>query len=502
MSYNTISPIAPAITTTLVLFDARVTDLELLYNALLPGSIGYTISPTDDAIDLITNLLSKTGATKLAIVAHGQPGSIQIGRKSIDLAMLKARSGLLQEWGVAEIALYSCEVGADQEFVDQFSQLTGATIGATIGPVGASGTWELNEGLSLLDADRLTTYPGTLATFTGTTGNDTANAAFGILTGFTGGTVTQLQDTIGDTFFGDAGNDVIVAGSGNDVLNGGGGTNTLLGRAGNDRFNSTSVTDTIDGGNDYDYAYFDYTALTSGGVNITWNQTDATPYVIGTNILGNVTAIERFEFLGTAYADTVNATNLATTVTPVGLENINNIYGYGGDDTLIGSVHVDFLNGGTGNDYLSSGDGNDSLGGDDGNDYLLGGNGYDFLSGGTGSDTLLGEAGYDDLRGDAGDDFLYGGDDNDQIWGGDGADRIEGGNGDDKLYGGNPALLETAVNDALDGNDTILGGAGNDTIEGRLGSDFLNGGDGDDTISGNEGNDYIRHRYAQWQRRR
>jgi Domain of unknown function (DUF4347) len=123
-SYNRLDH--PATTTTLVVFDARVTDLELLYNTLLPGSIGRTISQTDDAIDVITNLLGETGAIKLAIVAHGQASSIQIGRESIDRAMLKSRSGLLQEWGVTEIALYSCEVGADQEFIRQFSQLTGA----------------------------------------------------------------------------------------------------------------------------------------------------------------------------------------------------------------------------------------------------------------------------------------------------------------------------------------------------------------------------------------
>jgi hypothetical protein len=84
---------------TLVVFDSQVADLALLYNALLPGSIGHTIPATDDAIDAITHLLSQTGATKLAIVAHGQPGSIQIGNSAIDLAALEARiSNLFSDW--------------------------------------------------------------------------------------------------------------------------------------------------------------------------------------------------------------------------------------------------------------------------------------------------------------------------------------------------------------------------------------------------------------------
>ncbi len=57
-----------------------------------------------------------------------------------------------------------------------------------------------------------------MATFTGTAVDDEANAVFGVLTGFTGGSVTDLQDAIGDTFIGNNGNDTVVAGDGNDTL--------------------------------------------------------------------------------------------------------------------------------------------------------------------------------------------------------------------------------------------------------------------------------------------
>ncbi|MEG0197994.1 MAG: type I secretion C-terminal target domain-containing protein, partial [Acinetobacter sp.] len=56
------------------------------------------------------------------------------------------------------------------------------------------------------------------------------------------------------------------------------------------------------------------------------------------------------------------------------------LYGYDGDDTLIG---------GSGNDLLRGGDGNDTLNGGAGKDLLIGGSGNDTLIGGTGSDTAL-----------------------------------------------------------------------------------------------------------------
>jgi len=62
-----------------------------------------------------------------------------------------------------------------------------------------------------------------MATFTGTNGNDSVNASSGSLVGFTGGTVAELQDAIGDTFNGLDGNDTISAGLGNDIITGGGG---------------------------------------------------------------------------------------------------------------------------------------------------------------------------------------------------------------------------------------------------------------------------------------
>jgi serralysin len=89
------------------------------------------------------------------------------------------------------------------------------------------------------------------------------------------------------------------------------------------------------------------------------------------------------------------------------------IYGYAGNDQLIGAYGSDSLYGGSGNDILY---------GEASNDYLNGGTGLDTLYGGTGFDTLVGGAGADKLFGGSGDDDLYGGTGKDTLTGGTGAD--------------------------------------------------------------------------------
>lgn len=75
------------------------------------------------------------------------------------------------------------------------------------------------------------------------------------------------------------------------------------------------------------------------------------------------------------------------------------MYGYGGNDTLIGGPKNDAIYGGTGNDSLYGRGGNDRIYGEAGNDKLYGEAGDDLLYGGTGTDTLYGGAGNDRLDG-------------------------------------------------------------------------------------------------------
>jgi Ca2+-binding RTX toxin-like protein len=96
-------------------------------------------------------------------------------------------------------------------------------------------------------------------------------------------------------------------------------------------------------------------------------------------------------------------------------------------ETLSGNDDVNEI------DYLYGMGGNDQLFGYRGEDWLYGGSGDDRLNGGEGADTdyLFGEEGNDTLFGGVGDDYLDGGAGNDELWGGPGRDTLTGGSGAD-----------------------------------------------------------------------
>lgn len=162
------------------------------------------------------------------------------------------------------------------------------------------------------------------------------------------------------------------------------------------------------------------------------------------------------------------------------------INGFGGADTLVGSLGEDQLNGGRGQDdlfgglhadTLDGGKGNDALYGRSQDDVLIGGDHNDDLFGGWDNDSLDGGAGDDSLSGDEGNDLLSGGTGRDTLLGGAGADTLEGDGGNDDLRGGagNDRLTDGA------GQDTLAGGSGVDTFvistDGALDTiaDFRNG---------------------------
>ncbi|MGE8537890.1 MAG: type I secretion C-terminal target domain-containing protein [Acinetobacter sp.] len=106
------------------------------------------------------------------------------------------------------------------------------------------------------------------------------------------------------------------------------------------------------------------------------------------------------------------------------------IYGYGGEDTIIG---------GSGNDFIYGGTDNDTLSGGAGNDYLVGG------------------AGNDTLRGDSGNDVLVGGEGNDYLYGGAGNNIFNGGAGNDTFISTLGAGRDTAIYDVLNTMDATGG---------------------------------------------
>jgi Ca2+-binding RTX toxin-like protein len=268
------------------------------------------------------------------------------------------------------------------------------------------------------------------------------------------------------------------------------------------------------------------------------------PFIIVTGL--NITATVAGEVVDGSYCnDTLRGTPGIT-----GTEG-NDLFGYFGDDVLLGSGANDILVGGFGDDSLAGGAGQDQLFGEDGNDYLTGnvGDATDNIVGGTGNDIVNYSANYDadagtftengtpgttgitvllpeesgilsttgpantpgqpdningveGVIGTSGDDTLTGSSLNNLIIGSLGDDVIDGGAGNDILYGMSPATgidfdgdgtaeIAAGAANASNDNDTIFGGAGNDFIDGGGGDDILDGGADNDTIYGGDGNDDI-----------
>lgn len=217
---------------------------------------------------------------------------------------------------------------------------------------------------------------------------------------------------------------------------------------------------------------------------------------------GNFT--QRLAALLAAESWTVNGTNgddslLLTSAAGFFSKVAVTVWGFGGNDTLVGGGGGDTLLGGVGNDELRDSVGNDSLFGDGGNDRLIqapgaggndtmnGGAGNDLIEGGKGNDSLLGLAGKDTIDGGAGADTIDGGGGVDSIIGAAGNDFILGDAGLDRISGGDGA-------DTIDGGlgeDRIFGDAGHDLITGGLHADVIDGGAGDDTITGGIGPDTL-----------
>jgi Ca2+-binding RTX toxin-like protein len=245
---------------------------------------------------------------------------------------------------------------------------------------------------------------------------------------------------------------------------------------------------------------------------------------------------------GTAFNNTINATNGADLIDGAG--GNDTINALGGDDVVDGGTGNDTIDGGAGDDTMTGGTGNDTFVVDSQADVVIenAGGGTDTVRTtlanyitpenvenmtfiGTGAFNGTGNALNNTIIGGAGDDILDGGAGVDNLEGGAGADtyyvdvatdRITDTAGiDTALSRGATFSLQsqaTAVENLVfigtgaftgtgntlanrivggDAGDTINGNGGNDTLEGGLGNDRLDGGTGNDTLIGGAGSDTL-----------
>lgn len=321
-----------------------------------------------------------------------------------------------------------------------------------------------------------------MTAFFGTAADDAADASAGTITGFTGGTISHLQDTEGDTFAAGSGNDRVFAGAGDDFIDGGNGDDILDGMGGNDRLRGGLGADTLVGGAGVDIAAYD-DDFGAVFVNLTLGSG------FGNAAQGDtLTGIENL--VGSQFGDTF-----------IGDAGVNTLDGGGGDDVLRGAMGADILIGGTGVDTASYEDNQGAvfvnLALRRGSNNAAEGDTY------TGIENVFGSI-YDDfLIGDDGANILSGGDGNDVLIGGRGADRLDGGEGSDTAsYEDNQSAVVvslgsstrsgvSAVGDIFISIENLTGSAFGDTLTGDAGINEINGLDGSDFIDGGAGADRL-----------
>jgi Ca2+-binding RTX toxin-like protein len=247
-----------------------------------------------------------------------------------------------------------------------------------------------------------------MAVITGTTGDDILDGTTGV-----------------DLIIGDSGNDIITGGLGDDILYGDDGDDIF-------RVHETSGYDSYHGGDGTDLIVVDNVPNYVNYVDLQLNYMDSIEGIInnsnvdtfivarGSQDFSNTALIDIAGIKGSDGEDYITAHTIynSATSTTTGVH----MWGYDGDDELLGTNLADVIDGGVGDDTIAGGGGDDDLSGAEGADTIDGGNGNDLLSGGDGNDTLAGRAGADTLNGGDGDDILLGGAGDDTLTGGNGTD--------------------------------------------------------------------------------
>ncbi len=360
--------------------------------------------------------------------------------------------------------------------------------------------------------------------------------------------------TLGSTFTGTSGNDMLTGGAGDDILLGGNGADQLSGGAGDDIIVDGAGADVLTGGAGADVFTFEADGsddtITDFQRGIDALDLSFYPLLHDPNALGFVATAfgARLTFLGetlTINSSDGNPLSLAELIatnpfntdrpamvlgggttgggqTQVGTAADNNLVGTNLDDILTGNGGDDVLTGGQGADMLMGGIGFDTASyltatqpivldllspalntGDAAGDVLvsieaISGTGLgDTIRGGTQADTIRGNNGADTLDGRGGDDTLEGGNGADILIGGAGADRLIGGAQTDQAsYATSPTGLRA---DLLHSDRNTGDGTGDtyDSIEDLGGSDRpdqLYGDGGANGIWGRGGDDWLQGR--------
>ena len=139
---------------TVVFVDAGVENYQQLVNGVIPTAEVFVLDAAADGIEQISQVLQqRQNIDAVHIVSHGAPGCLYLGNTQLSLDTFNRYASQLQQWNVANLLLYGCNVAAGDagaEFLAKLHQLTGANIAASRTPIGNSalgGNWELEVAL-------------------------------------------------------------------------------------------------------------------------------------------------------------------------------------------------------------------------------------------------------------------------------------------------------------------------------------------------------------------
>ncbi|MEG3923778.1 DUF4347 domain-containing protein [Microcoleus sp. T3_D1] len=138
--------------------DAAVPDPQTLIDGVIPETEVIQLESNRNGLEQIAEALQGRKFSVIHIIAHGQPGCVQLGNVELSWKNLSDRASnfvqAVQGWARsltanAEIMIYGCNVGQGnigKAFVNSLSQLTGASVAASENLTGCAeggGDWEL-----------------------------------------------------------------------------------------------------------------------------------------------------------------------------------------------------------------------------------------------------------------------------------------------------------------------------------------------------------------------
>ncbi len=145
----------------IVFVDAAVEDYQSLVAGIQSGAEVVILDANRNGTDQISEVLAqRAGISAVHIVSHGEPGSLNLGNSTLNLAGIAET----QQWANAlspdaDILLYGCDVASGTQgeaFVEKLGELTGADVAASTDKTGSAiegGDWLLEYGAGHIETD-------------------------------------------------------------------------------------------------------------------------------------------------------------------------------------------------------------------------------------------------------------------------------------------------------------------------------------------------------------